>query len=190
MPQSQPVKVSDALQFNVAQLLKQPTGARRTYSIDVEVFSLDENLALVEPLRGQVRLLRVGNGVLATGALHTAVQLTCTRCLGEFQLPVNFDIEEEFHPIIDVTTGASLKMEPDQDPATLIDEHHILDLTEVVRQDLWLNLPTSPACQPDCKGLCPHCGQNLNQGSCGCKTQTTDARWAALLADMLPQEGG
>ena len=101
---------------------------------------------------------------------------------------VSFDIEEEFHPTIDVTTGVSMEMEPDQDPATLIDEHHTLDLTEVVRQDLWLNLPTSPACQPDCKGLCSHCGQNLNQGSCGCKTQIADVRWAALLVDMSPQE--
>jgi DUF177 domain-containing protein len=183
MSQGQPARVSDALQFNVAQLLKQPTGARRTYNIDAEVFSLDENLVLVDRLRGQVRLLRVGSGVLATGALHTAMKLTCTRCLGEFRLRVSFDIEEEFQPTIDVTTGASLEKELNQDPATLIDEHHILDLTEVVRQDLWLNLPTSPACRPDCRGLCPHCGQNLNRGSCDCKVHTIDARWAPLLAD-------
>jgi len=106
------------------------------------------------------------------------------RCLSQFRLPVRVDIEEVFRPIMDIGSGRKLELEPDQEPATLIDERHILDLTEVVRQDLWLGLPAAPACRADCKGLCPQCGQNCNQGECGCGADAADARWVALLVDQ------
>jgi uncharacterized protein len=47
-----------------------------------------------------------------------------------------------------------------------------------------LSLPSSPVCRPDCKGLCPHCGQDLNEGSCDCHTEAVDPRWAALKASF------
>ena len=189
MSEKRPVRASTALQFNVAQLLKELTGARRIYDVNVQSPVLDENLVVVAPLRGLVRLVRINTGILVTGALSTTVELVCSRCLVEFQRPVQFEIEEEFRPVIDITTGLKLEMEPDQDPATVIDEHHILDLTEVVRQDLWLNLPTSAMCRPDCKRLCPRCGQNRNLAECGCETDAIDARLVALLAQE-PSPGG
>jgi uncharacterized protein len=170
-----------ALQFNVAQLLKQATGASRSYEIDIPFPELDEHLVLLAPLRGHVHFLRIGVGVLASGTFSTAVELTCMRCLSEFRLPIEFELEEEFTPTIDIVTGIKLPLPPDQDTATLIDEHHILDLSEVVRQDLWLSLPTSPICRPDCKGLCPRCGQNRNLAECNCHAEEIDIRWIALL---------
>lgn len=172
------------LQFNVAQLLKQPTGTRRDYDIEVDLSPLDGNLVIVAPVRGHVRFLRAGNGILVAGMLETAVELECTRCLSEFRLPVCLEIEEEFRPTVDIATGAVMSHDGDQDVANLIDEHHTLDLTEVVRQGAWLGLPTSPVCRPDCQGLCPHCGQNRDQGSCTCETETIDLRWAPLIASV------
>jgi uncharacterized protein len=181
MTEKRPRKVSHALQFNVAQLLKQPSGAQRVYDIDTsDVPSLDEELSVVGPFQGQVRFIRVGTGILVTGELHTSVELQCSRCLASFQAPVGFEIEEEFSPTIDIVTGVVLPQEPDQDQAILIDEQHILDLAEVVRQDLLLSLPASALCNPLCRGLCPHCGQNLNEAMCDCETEVLDPRWAAL----------
>jgi uncharacterized protein len=180
MREKQPNMASHALQFNVAQLLKQQSGARRVYDIDAKMPSLDENLTVVAPFHGQVRFMRINTGVLVTGSLETVVELACTHCLSNFRAPVRFEIEEEFHPTLDITTGARLLQEPDQDPATVIDARHILDLAEVVRQDLLLSLPPSSLCQPDCRGLCPQCGQNRNEGSCSCDVEVIDPRWVAL----------
>ncbi|MCS7261423.1 MAG: DUF177 domain-containing protein [Anaerolineae bacterium] len=170
-----------ALQFNVAQLLKQATGASRDYEVDIPFPELDDQLVLLAPLRGHVHFLRIGMGVLVSGTFATTVELTCMRCLSAFQLPIEFELEEEFTPTIDIVTGIKVSLPPDQDVATLIDEHHILDLSEVVRQDIWLSLPTSPICRPDCKGLCPYCGQNRNLAECNCRSEAIDVRWIALL---------
>ncbi len=181
MSEKPPARGSTSLQFNVAQLLKQPTGARRIYDEHVDSPVLDEHLVVVAPLRGQVRLLRIGTGILVTGELTATVELECMRCLSQFRLPVQLELEEEFRPTIDVATCLKLDLEPDQDPATLVDEHHTLDLTEVVRQDLWLGLPSAPVCRSDCKGLCPRCGQDRNRGECDCEAEAVDVRWVALL---------
>jgi uncharacterized protein len=177
-------RTSHSLQFNVAQLLKQPNGTRRVYDIDTsDVPPLDDDLKVVGPFRGEVRFMRVGSGILVNGKLETRVELECSRCLTAFQTTARFEIEEEFRPTFDINSGARLAQELDQDDATLIDERHILDLAEVIRQDLTLSLPPSPVCRPDCEGLCPQCGQNWNEESCDCHTEAIDPRWAALKAD-------
>ncbi len=188
MSDKQPVRAVRGLQFNVAQLLKQPTGTRRDYDILADWSSDDDQLVTLVPLRGHTRLLRVGRGVLVTGELETALELTCSRCLSSYRLAIDFELEEEFQPTIDITTGVWLEQEPDQDKANLIDEHHILDLTEVVRQEMWLSLPMSPACRPDCRGLCPRCGQNLNEGTCSCQPDAIDARWLNLMSNISRPE--
>jgi uncharacterized protein len=178
-------KASHSFQFNVAQLLKQPTGARRIYDLAAaDVPSLDEAVKVAAPYHGWVRLTRIGTGILVTGELQTTVELECTHCLATFWGEMRFEVEEEFRPTLDIASGTWLPPDPDQDVATLIDEHHILDLAEVVRQNLLLSLPSSPICRPDCRGLCPYCGQNRNEGSCDCRTEEVDSRWAGLKASF------
>jgi uncharacterized metal-binding protein YceD (DUF177 family) len=71
---------------------------------------------------------------------------------------------------------------PDDPDAFLIDEHHHLDLTEAVRQALVVEQPMAPLCRPDCAGLCPECGADLNAGPHSCAAEPEDSRWAALRA--------
>ena len=59
-------------------------------------------------------------------------------------------------------------------------EEGVLDLTELVRTDFLLELPTKVLCREDCQGLCPQCGKNLNFDSCQCKKQSIDPRWEVL----------
>jgi uncharacterized protein len=68
------------------------------------------------------------------------------------------------------------------DEANRIDEHHILDLAAVVAQGLLLESEGVRYCRPDCKGLCPHCGQDRNTEPCRCEDEKIDSRWADLLA--------
>ena len=89
-------------------------------------------------------------------------------------------LEEEFVPSVDIWVGASLPISEQVDPGLIIDEHHVLDLSEVVRQYLVIAQTTCPSCRPDCAGLCSQCGQNLNLGQCSCSEVTLDPRLAVL----------
>jgi uncharacterized protein len=197
--------VSDNLIFNVAQLLKEPVGATRNGEVVAGVFRLLPELQQVVPpehaevtaltrgedgppggpvLSGPVRLMHTQGGVLVQGRLRGEVTLSCSRCLDPVTVPLDVGLEEIFTPTIDVLTGRPLQSE-EEDRALWIDERHILDLGEVVRQDVLLAIPMHVLCREECLGLCPACGQNLNQGSCSCAPEP-DPRWATLL-DLLKE---
>jgi uncharacterized protein len=172
------------LSYNVAALLKSEPGAQRTFDVDVDISGIDQDLVLTKPLTGRLRLLRTDSGILATGRLQTEALVPCRRCLEPMIVGVEIELEEEFQPSIDIFTGAAIAAADSEDEVTRIDDHHILDLTEVVRQNLLLATPTSPLCRPDCRGLCPTCGANLNEEPCSCQREEEDPRLAAL-RDLL-----
>jgi uncharacterized protein len=182
--------------FNVAQLLKEPIGATRNHVVDADLHDLvpeaEFNEAADEPgvsLAGPLRFMHVTNGVLVQGELKAVVTLPCVRCLEPVEAPIEVAVEETFEPTIDVMTGQSLRPE-EEDRALWIDEHHILDLQEVLRQDVLVAIPVHVVCSSDCRGLCPTCGKNLNEGDCDCETEP-DSRWAALqelLEDIKDKE--
>lgn len=180
------------MQFNVAQLLKQSVGAKREYDVEEPLGELDPDLIPVAPIEGHVKLVRTHDGVLLTGELETVLEINCSRCLEAFDLPVEIEIEEEYKSKVDLRTGATLPVTDEDEAATLIDDHHIIDLSEVVRQNLLVALPITAVCREGCKGLCPNCGQNWNEGSCDCTPEEIDPRWSALselLQQIKPEEG-
>lgn len=169
------------MRYNVAQLLKGPTGARRQYEFREEIGDLDPDLEALSPLAGWVTLMRTSQGILVTGKLRTTLRMTCQRCLELADVELELDVEEEFHPVMHIAeVPLDDVAEEEIDEALLIDEHHILDLREVIRQGLWLAAPMEALCRPDCAGLCPNCGGNRNLGECQCVETIPDPRWAAL----------
>ena len=165
------------MQINVSQLLKESVGATRDYELSgIMDAAGDGNCHLAQ---GIVSLLRTNRGLLVKGALNTEVGLTCSRCLSPFHHSLNLNIEEEYIPVVDVDSGAPLPL-PEDPGSFIIDEHHVIDLTEAIRQYTLLATPMKPLCRGDCAGLCPNCGQNLNQGPCHCPTQVIDPRWSKL----------
>jgi uncharacterized protein len=168
------------VRFNVAQLLKSAVGASRQYDLDEDITGIDTDLDVVEPLVGKVRFLRTSDGILVTGRLHSGVRVACRRCLQSFSLPVDIDLEEHFRPSVDINTGAAIPVDSDEDALARIDWRHMLDLTEVVRQNLLLAIPMNPLCSPQCRGLCPHCGANMNSEPCTCRSEEGDPRLAVL----------
>jgi len=165
------------MQINVSQLLQASVGTTRDYDVNeiVDVAG-DGNGRLVQ---GKIRLLRTHRSILVKGILHTEVELTCSRCLSLFNSSVALSIEEEYVPTVDVISGAPLP-QPEEPGSFTIDEHHVLDLTEAMRQYTLMATPMKPLCRKDCAGLCQNCGRNLNQGPCDCPSQGTDPRWAEL----------
>jgi uncharacterized protein len=99
--------------------------------------------------------------------------------LSKFRQPLKIKFEEEFLPTIDILSGAPLP-EPEESGVFIIDEQHILDLTEAARQYSLLAIPMKALCKKDCAGLCPTCGKNLNEGKCRCPSVKIDPRWSKL----------
>ncbi|MBA7646092.1 hypothetical protein ES703_53853 [subsurface metagenome] len=165
------------MQINVSQLLKEPIGSSRNYEVSEIVDVTGDGSG--RKVQGEVRLLRTHRGVLVKGELHAEVELTCSRCLSLFNFPVAINFEEEYLPTIDVVSGAPLPS-PEEPGSFVIDEHHVIDLTEAIRQYTLLTMPMKPLCRQDCAGLCPDCGHNLNRGPCDYPPPAIDSRWSEL----------
>jgi uncharacterized protein len=172
------------MQINVSGLLKSSLGSKIDYPVS-EVVNISGGDSLVQ---GEVWLTRTDRGILVRARLNTEVSVTCSRCLGLFSYPVPVNFEEEYFPVIDVVSGSSLSL-PDELGCFTIDEHHVLDLTEAVRQYALLAIPMKPLCRQGCAGLCPTCGLNLNQGACACPPQGLDPRWSKLGNLLLSNDG-
>ena len=171
--------------FNVSGLIQEGIGATRRHQVEGTILSDDRE---PEPVSGNVEFLRTKAGVLVRAHLSLKEPEACSRCLQPLQETININFEEEFKSIVDLQSGEPLDDDDDQD-AFLIDENHLLDLTEAVRQYREASAEMQPLCRPDCKGLCPRCGQDLNLGECSCSTGPVDDRWAALLGLRSETEG-
>ncbi len=179
------VIVTENVILNVAQLLKEPVGATRSVVVDADLHDLAPEVELGQgpvegsaSLTGPLRLMHVTSGVLVQGELRGTLTLSCVRCLEPVQVPLGVAVEETFEPTIDIVTGQSVRP-GEEDRALWINEHHILDLQEVLRQNVLVALPIHVLCKPDCRGLCATCGKNLNEGDCDCEPEP-DPRWAVL----------
>ncbi len=165
------------MEINVSQQLKAPIGNVREYEISDPIDILE--IGVVSKVEGTVKLTRTNRGILAQGTLQTRIPVECSRCLKVFDYPLSVDIEEEYFPVIDVNSGTPLEI-PEEPGGFTIDEHHILDLKEAIRQNILLAIPMKPLCREDCAGLCQSCGKDLNQGQCDCNKAEIDPRWSKL----------
>src|SRR5258708_2229728 len=117
--------------FNVAQLMKSSVGTSFKSDIDEEDIQLDDNLRVVSPITGHVRMRRTNQCLLVDGWVDLTVELSCTRCLKDFEQSMHVKFEERFYPTVDVVTGIPLP-KVDEDDVFLIDDHHLIDLTGAV----------------------------------------------------------
>ncbi|OUN01550.1 MAG: hypothetical protein BAA04_06270 [Firmicutes bacterium ZCTH02-B6] len=141
--------------------------------------------AALAPVHVHGHVTNTGESMLVQGEASGEFGLVCARCLQPIRASLRAPLEERFRR----QTGRSPQREREWDE-TLGDSdgeddarsYHgdWLNLEDAVREALLLQVPMKPVCRPDCRGLCPQCGANLNQGDCGCETETVDPRLAAL----------
>lgn len=167
------------MRYHVAQLLKETTGSTRHFDVDERLPSPEPEWGQTLDVAGPVDMVRTPRGILVSAVLTTAIGETCARCLEAMVEPLQVVIEAEFTPSVDVWTGAPLPL-PDDGESFAVDERHVLDLTEAFRQGAWTAREMRPLCRPDCKGLCPVCGGNLNDRACSCDAAPGDPRWQVL----------
>ena len=172
--------------FNVSQLMREPSGSYRTYEVDEESSLGGHGKA--RRVSGVVDMLRTDRGIWVSAVLDTEAVCTCGRCLEEYTQPLHITIEEEFVPLTDpVTVNRPSGLNDDRD-SLMIDQDHILDLTEAARQYSVLNLPMKRVCRDDCMGICLTCGADLNEAICQCDETASDSRMSALLEMFLTND--
>jgi uncharacterized protein len=162
-----------ALLVNVAELLRQP-GSQRRVDVNVPLADVDvHDPRVAGDIAVDVTLTSSPDDVVVAGQLGVGWSDGCRRCLQPLAATLVTDVEERYAP-----GGGG-----DAFPI----EHGQLDLTPMVREEILLAIPDAPLCRPDCAGLCPSCGADLNAGPCGCDREVRDERWAVL--DVLRQSG-
>jgi uncharacterized protein len=130
------------------------------------------DFVLTGPVRVRGRLHGAGEGRFYWNAqLSTQITAPCRRCLVEVRAPVN--------AVIGALFARDLEASDDPDAYPVPPDATAIDLTPAVREELILATPQYVLCREECRGLCPRCGHDLNDGPCGCAA-ATDPRWAAL----------
>jgi len=138
--------------INVAGLLQEPTGKARYYDLSLDRVRLDADEEARE-VRGEVRLTRLRDGVMARVRVTGQVSLACVRCLRRYDQPFATTFSEEYRQTVDVRTGLGVVTDTEEDAeVSIIDENHEIDLTEVLRQEILVSLPMRPDCGEACPG--------------------------------------
>jgi uncharacterized protein len=113
------------------------------------------------------------------GTAVTALELSCSRCLEPFHLPVRSEFDVRYLPAAEAS-GAPEQEVGEDDLETSYYQDDQIDLNQLLREQFYLALPMKPLCQDACRGLCPQCGTNLNTGTCDCSPAWEDPRLAPL----------
>ena len=166
------------LTHSVSDLIQAPPGTTRKVVIDEPRPRLGPELTLAGPLRGTARLHRIQHGLLVQCDLTATITCECGRCLQPTTRELQAHFDEEFR----------FSGESDEPDTFWVTDQHILDLTEAARQYLVLELPINPVCRPDCPGLCPLCGEPLQDHECRAALSNASAAWGPL-AELLQIDG-
>jgi uncharacterized protein len=162
-----------AMRFDVTQLLREPEGAHTDVELDLGSQRLSNDLS-VNAIKGRLTLWRTEKEVLVRGTLFVDFDLECGRCLSPTPTTLRIEVDERFRQAF---AGA-----PQDEQVFPIDADKQIDLRPVLQDLTVLSVPMHIVCRPDCAGLCPVCGQDLNVGSCDCETKEIDPRLVALKA--------
>lgn len=161
---------ASAFVIPVHDLMHKP-GQMREFDLDIP---LDEDfgspiaaVAAGDALELALRLESVHEGILATGEVDATAKAECSRCLDPLKLPVEVDFQELF--------AYSLQGEDDY-----IVQDESIDLEQVIRDAVVLNLPFQPVCSAGCLGLCPECGVKLAENPDHAHELPVDSRWSEL----------
>ena len=126
-----------------------PEGARLRSSELPGIIDIDGGQAVfATPIEVDVFAQLAGDTLIVKGTISATSRLQCSRCLEFYENPIH---------------------RPSYVFSATVNKGDIIDLTESIREDIIIALPIKPLCAEDCKGLCPRCGKNLNEGTCGCE---------------------
>jgi uncharacterized protein len=156
------------------------TNVRFAHVFEAGELSLDDGRAALKgPAEVSGRIDRDGPKARIRGKLAAQVALDCDRCLQPVAIPIAVNFDLGYVPASEYEVEAVEELGSDDLPVAVFDGEAI-DIDELVREQVILELPARVLCREDCKGLCPVCGIDKNLKDCECESHPVDPRWAAL----------
>lgn len=129
---------------------------------------------------GQAELLSSTLGEIRVhGHVCVTMEAPCDRCLEFAQAPIDTDFDLSYRPVEMATSGEEVELDEGEAEMGFYEGDGV-ELAEVLREFVLLQLPMQIVCRQDCKGICPVCGGNRNVAVCNCRQELADDRWAAL----------
>ena len=173
------------MKLDIKNLISTPFGQKESYNVELFNEKIDEDI-LAERTIGKVELTRLEDEILAQFDIEAKVRMLCDRCLVEFKqkIPLSFSQEYLINRKVEVPRpvrhirraqhkqahGKQARDKDDERP--VVEKDFKIDITEPIRQEALTHIPVQKLCEEKCKGLCAHCGANLNVGKCKCKKST------------------
>jgi len=131
------------------------------------------------PVQAQLKIKKVGAEIVINGNILTAVELQCSRCLKDFKRKFSFPFEAIFHPIEQLKEEEKHELDVEELDMGFYAKDE-LDLFDIIKEQIMLNLPIKALCNDFCKGICLRCGADLNAGDCSCSEKDIDPRLVTL----------
>lgn len=161
------------LRLNVGFLINAAVGASREFTFDYDKMRLGEDLTVTD-FSGAATFSRTQQGLLLQGQFAGKLELECVRCLEMYAQALTWSFTDLY----------AFDKRSISESNLLVPEEGQIDLTPLLREYALLEIPIQPVCKPDCKGLCPVCGENLNRADCGHQPGGDESPFAAL-KDLL-----
>jgi uncharacterized protein len=147
------------------------------FKIKPEDLGFDENeetlLLFHNDIYAEIEVQKFSDKYFIKANVKTVAHYSCDRCLDEFDQ----NLEAAFRLVYSKQTG---NQSGDDEYRFLAENETEIDLSADIRENMLLFLPMKHLCKETCKGLCPHCGTNLNDETCDCQQKTIDPRWEIL----------
>ena len=160
--------------INVGFIIHEEVGYSHEIPFEIEKIKLDD--LVLKNLVGKVDIGRTPQGLVVQGSFEADTMLECVRCLKEFTYPLDWEFTELF-----AFTKKSVS-----ESELLVPEDAQLDLAPLIREYALLEIPIKPLHDPECKGLCIECGQDLNISDCGHSQDRDDSPFAKI-KDLLDE---
>ncbi len=164
--------------LDVKELAVRKVRIRKSYAPGAVDFHSDE-FRQVEPLEVRATAELVEGQIRVMGSLHTRLEMQCARCLDTVAEELSRDFDLFYRPMSTIAREEEVRLKEDDTEVGFFEGEGIF-LAHVIAEQVILALRMKVICRSDCRGLCPHCGANLNNEECRCETHTADPRLAPL----------
>lgn len=148
-------------------------------NLEIDTSGIEMEVELIQPVAVKGLITNTGNGFLVQGEVAYTYRTNCDRCLERVFGSTKVNVAEQF---------ASYSLVKTDEPVYLV-QGDMIDLSDCIREQVFLSLPMKITCEADCRGLCSQCGQNLNHQECSCHNESFNPQFLKLKT-LLNQEGG
>ena len=158
--------------INVGFIVHEEVGYQHEFPFEFDKVTIDD--LELRDFEGSVLMSRTPQGLFVQADFHGMTGLECVRCLNQFEQTLAWELSELY----------AFNKRSVTDSGLILPEDAHIDLAPLVREYALLEIPINPICKPGCQGLCPVCGENLNERDCGHRPEPNDSPFAAL-KDLL-----